>query len=229
MAAKVITKLEQDKDVSWGVTVFSALLCAALGMLGGIIHLAVHPVVEVAKMPAEDKIEPQAVYYVRGADGRSGSYRPKEQAFLAGRAGVLAFDESELNSWGRDAFVPVRPKEEKTFNLLSVQPGRPNFRIEAGELQLSMVVEFRLYNFDPQKYRFQAKGTFVGHGETWRFEPREAFLGSAKLPPVGISSLLTAGLMGLYESQKRFATLHQAWLALDNVSVEGRQLVLRKK
>lgn len=217
-----------NRDVPVGASLLAAVLLAALGLLFGIIHLALIPPIEVRTMPNEDKIQAKAVYYVRGNASSTAAYRPKEEVLRAGRPGVYRLQESELNSWARDTFSFSKSKDEKENNYFQVNPSLPNFRIEKSTFQMSMLVEFKIYNRDSRKIRFQAKGTFVDDSGTWRFKPERAFLGTAELPNVLIAPALTSAFIKLFEKQEDFPAFEKAWLALDTVSVEGDSLVLQK-
>ena len=136
---------QASREISFGVTIFLSVIFVSLGLLLGIVHLVLIPVTEVRQMPKEENIQAKVVYHVRGNDRRVSSYRSKKSALFEGQIGVYRFNEAELNSWARDTFSFSKP-EESSDNILRIKPGLPHFRIANDEMQISMFVEFQLYN-----------------------------------------------------------------------------------
>jgi len=221
-------KDKANREVTVGATIFFSILFAVIGLACGIGQLALVRVIEVRKMPDEEAIQSKAVYYIRGKETATDSYRPKERALFESRSGIYRFNEEELNSWARNAFKFSRARADDG-GILDVNPSLPNFRIEDSELQISMVIEFDLYNAERQKSRFQAIGTFEEEGDVWQFKPHTAYLGTAKLPGILIAPMVTSLCISMFENQEIYPKLQEAWLGLDVVKLEERELILQHR
>jgi len=191
----------------------------------GIILLSANSVDEVREMPNDEEVKKHTVYFVAGKD-RGGSYRAREQAFLAGQSGMIRLEEEDLNGWAGNTFKFGKPKpgEEPTGGVIHLMPASPNFRIRDGEFQIGLPVEVET-PFVDRKMRFFARGSFVRRGDAFAFQPEIAYLGSAQLPP-GVAELVINSLMSPFRSTEAFPPLKESWDGLSDVRVEGDELIL---
>jgi hypothetical protein len=100
------------------------------------------------------------------------NWERKQQAFLEGQSGQLAFTDTELNAWSSST---PDPAETPVDPLLST--GRLNFRIHDGMLQVSTLTTVTVLG---QKLGgvLQSRGGFIATEAGLRFEPRETYFGS---------------------------------------------------
>ncbi|GHC02608.1 hypothetical protein [Cerasicoccus arenae] len=219
-------KKKKSSEGSLGGSIVLGAVTALIGLFLGILALALDPVSEMRDQPAEDKIEAKTVYFILGKD-RGGNYKGKERAFMERQTGALRLSEEELNRWAVDTFKFSKPKkgEEENVGMINLKPSAPNFRITDGIFQIGMSVEVIAFG-QKHKMRYQAKGDFVPTAEGYAFEPSSSYLGSAHLPSVGVAPFVGDTLFGVFQNAEQYAALHEAWISLTSVTIDGNSLVL---
>ncbi len=100
------------------------------------------------------------------------NWERKQQAFLEGQSGQLAFTEAELNAWSSSAQLPT---DTPVDPLIST--GRLNFRIQDGMLQVATPATVTVLGRKLEGV-LQSRGGFVATEVGLRFEPRETYFGS---------------------------------------------------
>jgi len=220
-------KKKQESEGNFAASAVLGAVAAFCGLLLGIFTLAIKPVAEVREMPTEENIKPKTVYYVLGNDRGGDDYKRKEKAFLDRKPGTLILSEEELNRWAADTFKFAKPTkaEDEPAGMILMSPSAPNFRIKDGVMQIGLSVEVEAFGVS-QKMRYFAKGVFEPSGAGYAFTPEMAYLGSAELPPVGVGSFVGGTLFGIFQNTERYAALHEAWISLAGVQMDGSKLLL---
>lgn len=217
---------KHDREVN-GPSLLEVTLGAALSVaLGAIVaagYLAIQPVQTVRSLPAEP--ENGVVYYVTGAE--SGSARAqsmrKRQLLVEGATTEIRLTEQELNAWM--ASSRANPEgEDEGQGLLAVDG--VNFRVAEDTLQIGLPCTFSLMGFT-RSLIVQASGGFEKSGDRFVFEPEIVMIGglAAHRLPV-LPGLLVGRLMAAQEIPEELST---AWAALNDVSVQGNELVLVRR
>lgn len=225
MAVK--TRKEREKkarEATLGGSLILALISAAIGVSAGIWTFASNPVVEVRDMPPPDQRQPGVVYLVRGSDQASVGYRPKLDMLLAGRPGTYAFSEKELNTWARDTFRFTTAGNNDGSGI-RITPSTPNFRLtEDGVVQIAMNTEISAWG-SSRKMWYQVRGEFNEDNGYSHFQAEETFLGSAKIPPLGVATMLNSMILGMFTGTTETEKLMNIWSRVDSVRVENSTLV----
>ena len=150
-----------DKKIEkalYGPSMTEVALGAVLGLIAGVlaacIYLVFKPVSQVKEMPKEDKIVKGMVYFIPGneSNAKSRNWQAKQKQMTSGTTFTLDLVEDELNAWANTLSAPpapaptppkgakapaaapadaAKPAADGIFN-----PGRPNFRIVDGRLQI---------------------------------------------------------------------------------------------
>jgi hypothetical protein len=132
---------------------------------------------ETLNNPPTEGARINPIPYVAGdfaAPGTNRNWERKQQAFLEGQSGQLAFSESELNEWSASAPSPSAT-DTPVDPLIST--GRLNFRIHDGTLQVATPATATFLGRKLEGV-LQSRGGFVATEAGLRFEPRETYFGS---------------------------------------------------
>ncbi len=240
-----MSRLSAEEESGGGMK-FSFLLVSViaivLGACLGIARMATIPPEVVRRLPEEDKRELNVNYIIRG-DTSGGNSNAKERSFVAKVERIYSFTESELNGWARRNFSkPKRPEAPKSkkkgdkkeddeggfFDVFKLElvPTTPNFRItENDTLQILVVIEV-LKGKEAKEMHYRTEGTFEKVGGTYRFKPKFAELGSAKLPPELATRLFDRLAMSFYDDNDYFKEFTEAWELVGNISIKDGRLTL---
>lgn len=198
-----------------------AFLSIVVGALLAMIYLMAKPVETVKSLPEEPA--PATVYYVQGSSngGKGRQYLRKRQLFIeGGPAEVLRLSEDELNAWISSS--RAHPEAASTGTGL-LAPQSVNFRVRDGSLQVGLPCSINVLGLT-RPIIVQARGGFDRKGERFVFRPDELYVGSLAVSRIpGLTPLLVNRLL---DAQDIPAETYQAWKRLDQVAVEGDQLVL---
>ena len=226
-------KRQKEKDIenrSAGgliVSLILALLCALVGFVGGVVHLALIPAQTVRKQPTGDERKPHTVYYVQPTTGSAPSYEMKEQALLGAQRGTITLTAAELNTWAADTFRFAKPPSEMEGSVVMI-PSSPKFNFaEDGTLSMAVMLEVKTYG-KSHKVLFQTQGTFTMGAEGPEFVPEESYLGSARLPREVVTPLIGDFIYKIFSSAEASWPLQDAWNQLSDVRIEGNTLKLVK-
>jgi hypothetical protein len=219
----------------YGPSMMEVGLGAVLGLLAGVlvaaIYLVFKPVALVKEMPKE--VSRSVVYYIPGAESnaKSRNWQAKQKQILAGGAFTLTLVEDELNAWANTLSAPApapkpgapaaagsAPASDGIFN-----PGKPNFRIVDGKLQMGAKCLLNWYGLT-YEVTVVTTGTFTKSGDTVVYTPATLHLGSC---PVHMLPSLGGPLMAhLISREKVPDEVRAAWAKLDSVTIEGSTLKL---
>ncbi len=216
-------KEKQAREATLGGSLFMAIISALIGLLAGIWTLAGTPAIEVRDMPPEDKQEPGAVYLLRGADQASVGYRPKLDLMLSGRPDTYSFSEKELNTWARDTFRFATAGSDNE-GLIRIVPAAPNFRLTENGMQIAVNTEVAAWG-NSRKLWYQVRGVFDNGQGVPGYKVDETFIGSAKIPPVGMAALLNMQVLRMFKGMPEAEKLLNLWSRLASVRVENGALV----
>lgn len=221
-------KKKQASEGNFYSSLGLGVITALIGMLLGLLSLSVQEATEVRQMPDEEKIEPKTVYYIIGQD-RGGNYKGMLRAFIEQQKGTIRLQEQDLNRWASDNFKFGGPKgAEEEAGLITLKPTAPNFRIANGIMTIGMTVEVGMFG-SSHKMRYQTTGVFEPSGSGYAFQPFDSYLGSAHLPPVVVGPTVSGALYGVFTNTEQFPALHNSWLGLSNVSLDGDSLLLTRQ
>ena len=232
----------------YGPSLTEVGLGAVMGLILGVVvccvYLVFKPVQPVKEMPPKEKQSISVVYYLPGAESnaKSKGWQAKQKLFITGKS--ISLVEDELNAWigsisgspapaapPKDAKpaakpaaakpvadAPAAPQLEGIFN-----PGKPNFRIINGKLQIGFLCTLNWYGLMTD-VTVQTTGGFKKSGEDFVFTPDTIFLGSC---PVHLLPG-TAGPLSTHLIRKKKAPndLSAAWAKLSDVTIEGNTLKL---
>lgn len=219
----------------YGPSVTEVALGALLGLLVGVlvacVYLVFKPVAQVKEMPKEPSRS--TVYYIPGSESsaKSKTWSAKYKEFAAGNTLNLAVTEDELNAWANTLSVPppapkpgAKPEDAKkpvTDGIFN--PGKPNFRIVDGKLQIGAKCLLNWYGLT-QEVTVLAVGSFTKSGGVFIYSPEKIFLGSCPVHLLpGVAGPLTGHLIskGKIPDEAR-----AAWAKLDDVSIDAGALKL---
>ena len=219
----------------YGPSLMEVLLGAVLGVFVGLVaaaaYLVFKPVLTVRDLP---KDQPRGtIYYIAGSDNstKGKTYQAKQKQFIAGAR--VQVNEDELNAWAGSAISePVVPqaKPGKPGEPVSkpapdgfVIPGKPNFRLINGKMQIGMKCTLNWYGFNTD-VTIQSTGTFTKDGDMFVFTPETIYLGSC---PLHMLPMLPGLLMAHVISNEKVADdVKAAWAKLGEVRVDGSVLKL---
>ncbi len=223
----------------YGPSMTEVALGAVLGLLAGVLaaaaYLVFKPVSQVKEMPKEPSRS--VVYYIPGSEtsGKARNWQAKQKQ-LVGNA-TFAFDvvEDELNAWAATLSAPAtpapakpgapaaaaganKPAPEGVFN-----PGRPNFKIVDGKIQIAAKCVLNWYGLTHEVI-VKTTGTFDKSGDSIVYKPESFYLGSC---PVHLLPALSGPLMAHLVSREKVPDeMRAAWAKLDNVTLDGVALKL---
>jgi hypothetical protein len=140
MADKKIDK------VLYGPSITEVALGAVLGLIAGVLVACVYLVFKPALLVKEMPKEPVrgAIYFIPGSESnaKNRNWSAKQKQFIAGTS--ITVVEDELNAWAASAFAAPAPKagakpEDAKPGLDGIfNPGTPNFKITASNIQISL-------------------------------------------------------------------------------------------
>jgi hypothetical protein len=222
----------------YGPSMMEVALGAVLGLLAGVLVAAVYlvfkPVAQVKEMPKE--VSRSVVYYIPGAESnaKSKNWQAKQKQILTGSTFTIDLVEDELNAWANTLSSPAAapaaapkagapagakaPASDGIFN-----PGKPNFRIVDGKLQMGAKCLLNWYGLT-YEVTVVTTGTFAKSGDTVVYSPETLHLGSC---PVHLLPSIGGPLMShLISREKVPDEVRAAWAKLDSVTIEGSTLKL---
>jgi hypothetical protein len=212
---------------SWTEVILGAALSLLLGVVLGATLLMFRPVVVVRQMPAEEAIDPKAVYFVEGSreTSRARDAAAKRKAFLDGQSVTVI--EDELNALAGSATAAPKsgasPTAEGDGGDGMLATGTPNFRIRDGAMQVGVPVTLSLLGLS-RKLTVQTRGGFVQQGGQFEYAPDTVYVGS--LPLQRVPMLANFARNQFLDSQSLPEDIKAAWARLADVSIEGNVLNL---
>lgn len=230
-----------DKKIEkalYGPSMTEVALGAVLGLIAGVlaagVFLVFKPVSQVKELPPADKIVKGMVYYIPGSESSSKtrSLPAKQKQILTTPTFSVDLVEDELNSWAANAIATssapaskpgapadaAKPAGDGIFN-----PGKPNFRIVEGKLQIGAKCVLNWYGLTREVMVVTA-GTFTKSGETVAYHPDTLYLGSC---PVHLLPALAGPLMNHLVSKVKVPDdVRAAWAKVDSATIENNTLKL---
>ena len=237
-----------DKKIEkalYGPSMTEVALGAVLGLIAGVlaagIYLVFKPVSQVKEMPKEDKIVKGMVYFIPGneSNAKSKNWQAKQKQMTSGTTFTLDLVEDELNAWANTLSAPpapaptppkgakapaaapadaAKPAADGIFN-----PGRPNFRIVDGRLQIGTKCLLNWYGLTYET-TIISTGTFTKSGSSLVYTPATLYLGSC---PVHLLPALAGPLMShLISKEKVPDEIRTAWVKVDTATIENGTLKL---
>jgi hypothetical protein len=180
------------------------------------------------------------VYYIPGneSNAKSRGWQAKQKLFIAGNTAALSLVEDELNAWAgtiggpAPAPAPKTPKGAKPAPAADApkpavdgifNPGKPNFRIVDGKLQIGGKCLLNWYGLT-YEVTYLTTGTFAKSGDTVGFVADKVYLGSCPfhLLPAAAGPLVTH----MISKMKAPDEIRAAWAKLNSVTIEGGALKL---
>lgn len=220
---------------------FAGLLSLVAGMLLAAASLIAEPVRELSAPLREGQAEAGKVYFLKGRDAaRSQTWAPQLDAILAGQAGTLSLEESDLNNWARTRLAPpvaMRQADEETPppRFLLRQMERlpvPNFRIADGRLQVAVTLPSPLTLGGGATVLYQAHGSFsAAEGEN---EPPVFLLHRTNFGQLPVGFLFTPAedrlfneVLRLFGETDAFRAIGGIWPRLESAEIVDDRLHLR--
>jgi hypothetical protein len=230
--------------------VLGVFLSLVLGVTLGAVHLVFRPVEKAPKDPTKapsHSLLYQPVYFTEGSasSSKGGSWKGKQQAFAAGRAGEISLIEDELNTFIAVTApppaqppkpAPAEPADPKAktddkakstapeFIAAELAPGVVNFRVRDGAIQAAFAGNFNVIGV-PLSPLVQTRGIFTKGADGFAFVPSELYLGSLpthKIP--GLAGWLFAKAIAAQTGMPE--DIKTAWTKLGNITIEGDTLKL---
>ena len=220
----------------YGPSMTEVALGAVLGLVAGVlaacVYLVFKPVSQVKEMPAEDKVVKGMVYFIPGNESgaKSRGWQAKQKTILNSPTFSIDLVEDELNAWANTlsapapaapapkagapaaAADPAKPVGEGIF-----LPGKPNFRVVDGKLQITAKCILNWYGLT-KEVTVITTGDFTKSGDTVIYTPATLYLGSC---PVHMIPSLAGPLMAhLISKEKVPDEVRAAWSKLDSVTIE---------
>lgn len=211
-----------------------AVLGLLLGLLAASVYLVFKPVAAVKELPKEPLRS--VVYYITGneSNAKSKGWQAKQKQFLSGKAFSLSLVEEELNMWGNTIGGPApaapapkpgakpgaapaadapKPAVDGILN-----PGKPNFRIVEGKLQIGGKCLLNWYGLT-YEVTYLTTGTFAKSGDSVSFVADKVYLGSCpvNLLPAASGPLVTHMISKMKVSDE----IRAAWGKLQSATIEG--------
>jgi hypothetical protein len=215
-----------------------AVLGLIVGVLAACVYLVFKPVSQVKELPKE--VSRSVVYYIPGNEGgaKSKNWQAKQKQFLSNPTFSLSLVEEELNAWAATLAVPTappppppakpgakpaaapadapKPATDGIFN-----PGRPNFRVVDGKLQIGGKCLLNWYGLT-YEITVVTTGTFKKSGDSVVYLPDTVYLGSC---PVHLLPAVSGPLMSHLISRVKVPDeIHSAWTKLASITIEGTAL-----
>jgi hypothetical protein len=220
----------------YGPSMTEVALGAVLGLIAGVlvacVYLVFKPIELVKELPPADKISKSAVYYIQGNESgaKSRGWQAKQKQILTGSTFSLELVEDELNAWAATLAAPApaakpgapadaaKPAVDGIFN-----PGRPNFRVVDGKLQIGAKCVLNWYGVT-HEVTIKTTGTFTKSGDSVVYVPETVYLGSC---PVHLLPALAGPLAGHLISRVKVPDdVRAGWAKLDSVTIDGTKLML---
>jgi hypothetical protein len=214
-----------------GEIVLGVILSLILGASLAAVLLMIKPVQTVKALPKEP--DAGVVYYLQGSrdSGKARQALAKRKAFVEGQS--VTVNEAELNSIAASAAAPSPPPAPAANGKAAptaaasglLQPGRIDFRIRDGVMQIGVpvTIDLSFLSFST-KLQVQARGGFARQGDGFAFVPETLLIGSCPLQRVPvIGNLALKYLLGASTIPEDIAT---PWAKVADVSVEGDALKL---
>ena len=227
----------------YGPSMTEVALGAVLGLIVGVVaacaYLVFKPVAQVKEMPKE--VSASMVYYIPGSESsaKSKGWAAKQKQFLANPTFSLDLVEDELNGWAstlaaaptappppppgkppaKPAAAPAEAPKPATDGIFN--PGRPNFKVVNGKLQIGGKCLLNWYGLT-YEVTIITTGTFKKSGDTVSYSPETVYLGSCPvhLLPAASGPLITH----LISRIKVPDEMRTAWTKVDSVTIEGTTL-----
>lgn len=215
---------------SWVEVILGALISLVLGVALGATLLVVRPVIAVKQMPKEDKIVPDAIYFVEGSrdSSKARDAAAKRKAFVEGQSVSVIEDELNVLAGTAASFAPAgeaKPGDKAPAAPdQTVAPGTPNFRIREGALQVGVPVTISLLGLN-QKVIVQTRGGFEKQENVLVYEPTEFYVGS--LPLQRLPFLAAYARDHFLDTAAVPEDIKSAWMKLASVSIDGNVLNLK--
>ncbi|SDR66847.1 hypothetical protein [Opitutus sp. GAS368] len=215
-----------------------AVLGLIVGVLAACVYLVFKPVSQVKELPKE--VSRSVVYYIPGNEGgaKSKNWQAKQKQFLSNPTFSLSLVEEELNAWAATLAVPTappppppakpgakpaaapadapKPATDGIFN-----PGRPNFKVVDGKLQIGGKCLLNWYGLT-YEITVVTTGTFKKSGDSVVYLPDTVYLGSC---PVHLLPAVSGPLMSHLISRVKVPDeIHSAWAKLASITIEGTAL-----
>lgn len=223
-------KKNEEKELTIGGILMSAVLMALVGMVLGFAFLVSFPlkVFSSAKDEADflEKTEmvapiPGSIYYFKGPQLRGSGWEQKRGQFLSGEVTSVSMTDGELNSWAAANFrKPSASSVEEEPSVL-ILPGVPNFfALDSDSFYVSIPTEIVLLGHS-DNYIFVAKGHF-SEGLTVKYVIDELHVNNASIPVVGgIANKVMAILIRAYSGLEEVNSIGTAWERLESVELEA--------
>ena len=212
----------------WLEVSLGALLSVVLGVVLAAAYFVFKPVTRVKELPKEP--EAGMVYYIEGSRDYSNARRltAKQKFFVKG--GSVVLNEDELNSAANPVAAPAGPAPANAppppaTPAVLLSPGPPNFRIQAGILQITVPVRLKVdLAFLDQTVLIQMKGVFARRGDTFVYVPKSMYVGSCPVErlPMAMDFVVRKFLY----SQPVPEDIAKAWSKLAEVTIEASTLRL---
>jgi hypothetical protein len=228
-----------DKKIAkalYGPTMTEVALGAVLGLVAGVlaagVYLVFKPISQVKELPPADKAVKGMVYFIPGTESstKGRSWSAKQKQILGSPTFAVDLVEDELNAWANTLSAPApapkpgapadaaKPVGDGIFN-----PGKPNFRIVDGKLQIGAKCLLNWYGLT-HEVMVVTTGTLAKAGETVVYSPATLYLGSC---PVHLLPALAGPLMAhLISREKVPDELRAAWVKVDSAAIENGALKL---
>jgi hypothetical protein len=225
MADKKIDK------VLYGPSITEVALGAVLGLIAGVLVACVYLVFKPALLVKEMPKEPVrgAIYFIPGSESnaKNRNWSAKQKQFIAGTS--ITVVEDELNAWAASAFAAPAPKagakpEDAKPGLDGIfNPGTPNFKITASNIQISLKCVLNWFGLT-KEVTVLTTGSMSRSGDKFVYKPTTFYLGSCPLHL--LPSLAGPMASTLIDKKKAPDGIASAWAKLSDVTVEGGSLKL---
>ncbi len=220
-----------------------AVLGLIVGVLAACVYLVFKPVSQVKEMPKE--VSRSVVYYIPGNEGsaKSKNWQAKQKQFLSNPTFTFDLVEEELNAWAStlaaaptapapkpDAKPPAKPPAKPAAPPAEApkpavdgifNPGRPNFKVVDGKLQVGGKCLLNWYGLTYET-TIVTTGTFKKSGDSVVYSPETLYLGSC---PVHLLPAASGALLSHLISRVKVPDeVHTAWAKLTGITIEGTTL-----
>jgi hypothetical protein len=232
-----------DKKIAkalYGPSMTEVALGAVLGLVAGVlaagVYLVFKPVTPVKEMPKDDKVVKGMVYFLPGneSNAKSRNLPAKQKQMLGSPTFSVELVEDELNAWAATLTGPAAPATPPAKGAAAADaakpagdgifiPGKPNFRIVDGKLQIGAKCMLNWYGLT-HEVMVVSTGTFTKSGDVVVYSPATLYLGSC---PVHLLPALAGPLMShLISKEKVPDEVRTAWLKVDSATIENGTLKL---
>lgn len=212
-------------------------MSVALGIVAGVVLLALRPPTAVKELPKEADRAHGVVYYVEGSRDGAKAKQAAAKRKLFAAAKTVTVTEDEINSFMAPAPVaPAKPAAppakagEKSAPAPAapagdaIAAGSPNFRIRDGAVQLAVPVNLSLFGLFEQRVVVVAHGGFAKKGDKFAYVPETFSLGSCPMQRLPFATGFVADkIFAMVPVPEDIAAV---WPKLANVTVEGNALTL---